>query len=263
MTTSLFFLYHFKDGDIMDEKLIKKMIYMTIILFIFVLVSFVFAKKSTSDLKREQALLEQQLEEQENKYNRKHEYENNEEHQQNQTTTPNRDLSQYIDENSNNIEPTENNLNPRETSSNDTSTENKPAEQKAVEITKLTDTYLKQGYAIVKDFQINSSKFAIISKKSEYQSEYSKSTKKKYYIYKYIGQNLYETAYIMDVSIPKDKEGNEVDVFTVNVNGNTVEIKVNLLSNAVRQYSKQRLISTPISGANVLKAETITEQDSE
>lgn len=246
----------------MDEKLIKKMIYMTIILFIFVLVSFVFAKKSTSDLKKEQAQLEQQIQEQENKYNRNNENESNEEPQQNQTATSNRDLSQYIDENTNNIETTENNLNNGETSSNDTSTINKPAEQKAVEITKLTDTYSKQGYAIVKDFQINSTKFAIISKKSEYQSEYSKSTKKKYYIYKYIGQNLYETAYIMDVSIPKDKENNEADIVTITTTGSTVEIKINILSNAIRQYNKQRLLSTPITGANVIKTETITEQPS-
>lgn len=246
----------------MDEKLIKKMIYMTIILFIFVLVSFVFAKKSTSDLKKEQALAEQQIQEQENKYNRNHENENNEEPQQYQTATANRDLSQYIDENSNQPVSAENISANEQTSSDSNSTVTQPAEQKAVEITKLTDTYSKQGYAIVKDFQINSSKFAIISKKSEYQGEYSKSTKKKYYIYKYIGQNLYETAYIMDVSIPKDKENNEADLVTITTTGSTVEIKINILSNAIRKYNKQRLLSTPITGANVIKTETITEQPS-
>lgn len=248
----------------MDEKLIKKMIYMTIILFIFIFVSFIFAKKSTSDLKREQELIEQQLDEQENKY-RANENANNEEPQQNRTATANRDVSQYIDENT---ELTENNSNNEETSSYgtstsyDSSTENQTEEQKSVEITKLADAYVAQGYAIVKDFQVNSTKFAIISKKSEYQSEYAKSTKKKYYIYKYIGQNLYETAYIMDVSIPKDKEGNEPDIFKINVNGNTVEIKIDILSNASRQYNKQRLLSTPIAGANVLRTETVTVQTS-
>ena len=238
----------------MDDKIVKKMIYMTIILFLFVFVSFIFAKKSTSDLKREQEQEQQQIAEQESRYNKQ--FKDNEINQTSSINEQNRDASQYNDENTINNKH-QSDVNDIELPSENNTTINQPPEQKTVEITKLTDKYIQDGYSIVKDFEINSTKFAIISKKSEFQSEYSKSVKKKYYIYKYIGQKLYETAYIMDVSVPKDKEDNESDVFAVNVKNNTVEIKVNILSDTIRQYNKQQLLATPISGVNIL--ETITE----
>ena len=237
----------------MDNKYVKKMIYMTIILLLFVVVSFVFAKKSTSDLKREQELVQQKIAEQESRYNQQSK--DDTVNQSTQSNEANRDVSQYIDKNPINIDQ-QNSSNNVEIDSEKFSTVNQPTEQKTVVITKLLDRYTQDGYAIVKDFEVNSIKFAIISKKSEYQSEYSKSVKKKYYIYKYIGQKLYETAYIIDASVPKDRQGNEADVFTVTVNGNTVGIKINILTNTSRQYNKQRLLSSPNTGVNVLEVET-------
>lgn len=260
MAKSLFFCIIFGKKIIMDEKLVKKMIYMTVILFIFVFVSFIFAKKSTADLKKEQMLEEKQMQEQEEKYNRYNRQTNNESYEQNQT---NGNQPQYIDENANNInQPSDNNYSEITPQSNSEVTENKPVDQKDVEITKLTDEYLQKGYSIVKDFQINSTKFAIISKTTDYQSEYSKTVNKKYYIYKYIGQNLYETAYIIDSAIPKDKENQENEFFTINTNGTSIEININSSTKTSRTYNKQNLLTTPLTGVKVLKTETVTESPS-
>lgn len=236
----------------MEDKLVKKMIYMTIILFIFVLISFVFAKKSTSNLKREQELVQQKIAEQESRYNQQSK--DDTVNQSTQSNEANRDVSQYIEENPINIDQ-QNSSNNVEIDSEKFSTVNQPTEQKTVEITKLLDRYTQDGYAIVKDFEINSTKFAIISKMSEYQGEYSKTTKKKYYIYKYIEQKLYEAAYIMELSIPKDKEGHGADVFTINQNGNNIEINIDILPNTSRLYHKQKLLSFPHTAVNVLEIE--------
>lgn len=245
-------------------KSIKIFIYLILLIFIILMITLFSVQTSTIDKKKEQELIDKQIKiqqkimEERYKANSDNNQEQTERHQQN------RDFQSYVD---------------KDTGINDTESEPKTAESKpqiAVssdeslnhqQITneektqyRFSDGNIEKTYNIVKDFEIDDNKFSIVSKKAEYQSKYSKLINKKYYIYKYKDTNLYEAAYIIDMAIPKDADGDsEAKLFTINIDeSGTVEIKMNMLNNTTRKYSKQMLLSAPYNKNKLLQIEAIT-----
>ncbi|MBS4760558.1 MAG: hypothetical protein KHX03_07670 [Clostridium sp.] len=227
-------------------------------------------QKSTIDNKKEKELIDKQIKAQQKIMEERYKANSLKNQEPAERYQQNRDFQSYIDKDTDiytpdnkpkTTEPMQQNIGSSDDSMNQPEIANKEKKQKSKY--RFSDTNIENTYNIVTDFELDGSNFAIVSKKAEYQSQYSKWINKKYYIYKYKDNSLYEAAYIIDMAIPKDADGNgESKLFTINIDerGN-VEIKVNMLNNTTRKYSKQVLLSAPYNKNKMLQIEAITKDE--
>lgn len=251
-------------------KSIKVFIYLIFLIFIILMITLFSVQKSAIDNKKEKELIDKQIEAQQKIMEERYKANSLKNQEQPERYQQNRDFQSYIDKDtdiytSNNKSKTSESIQQNISSSNVSM--NQPeivnTEKKPKVKYRFSDTNIKSTYNIVTDFELEGSNFAIVSKKAEYQSQYSKSVNKKYYIYKYKDNSLYEAAYIIDMAIPKDANGTgEANLFTISIDkSGTVELKMNMLNNTTRKYSKQVLLSAPYNKNKALQIEEMRKDE--
>ena len=249
-------------------KSIKTFIYLILFIFIVLMITIFNTQKSIVENKKEQEFINKQLKKQEeyqkNRYARQVNEQNTNYNTNRNTNHYNieSNFSQQITQNKNDNQQQINNYQIQDVQN---TTEAQADTQNHSQKTKyeLVNSETKKLYNIVTNFVVEGRNFAIVAKKAEYQSQYSKLINKKYYIYKYKDSNLCEAAYIIDMAIPKDTDGEgESKLFTINIDeSGTVEIKMNMLSNTTRKYSKQMLLSAPCNKNKMFQIEAKTQNE--